>query len=269
MKPKLLLCLALVLSAGVFGCSRVARAEETNAPASTNTAQSYWPVKPIIIRPWTDTTITLVVPGSSGPPATKCVTETVTVRRAIYQVVPKPDPGSFVPEAFSILEFDDPSTKKRCFIDGEHSFFVSDPSGMKGFTVGPGVLNWTSSYLEVPDTNSSSAAIAQFEREFNTDKLSQELRKRISPNRIVLRQAVPQFYFSDGPAPGGALVIPLVEAIDLTDGILRLDIRNPNTQKSGSIWIDLTAKRTRRSIVDGQEMDLNTGKPFALPLKKP
>jgi hypothetical protein len=226
------------------------------------------PIKTTIIRPWTDTTITLVVPGSSGPPATKCVTETVTVRRAIYQVVPKPDPGS-IPEAFSILEIDDPSTKQWCFIDGQHSFYVSDRSGIRGFTVGPGMLNWTSSYFEVPDTNASAAAIAQFEKDFNTQKLSQELLNRITANRIVLGQAVPQFYFSDAPAPGGVMVIPLVDAIDLSDGILRLDIRHPNTQQPGSIWIDLAAKKVIRSVIDGQEMDLNTGKPFAVPLKTP
>jgi hypothetical protein len=35
MKPKLLLCLALVLSGGLFGCC-IARADETNAPVSNN-----------------------------------------------------------------------------------------------------------------------------------------------------------------------------------------------------------------------------------------
>ncbi|HTS17828.1 MAG TPA: hypothetical protein VMP11_09665 [Verrucomicrobiae bacterium] len=227
------------------------------------------PMKTEFIEPWADSTIKLIVPGSSGPPATKCKTETTTVRRAVYQVVPKPDPGSLIPERFSILEVDDPHTKKWWFIDGEHSFYVSDRSGMKGFTVGPGVLVWSSSYFGLPDTNSSTTAIAQFEKEINTEKLSHEFNQRITANRIQLMQSLPQFYFSDAPAPGGGLVMPLVEAIDLTDGILRLDIRHPKTQKLGSIWMDLTAKKVSRSVVDGQEMDLNTGKPFAVPLKTP
>ncbi|HTS17831.1 MAG TPA: hypothetical protein VMP11_09680 [Verrucomicrobiae bacterium] len=38
---KLLLTLTLVWGVGLSGCARVARADETNAPVSTNAAQSY------------------------------------------------------------------------------------------------------------------------------------------------------------------------------------------------------------------------------------
>jgi hypothetical protein len=227
------------------------------------------PLKIKIIQPWTDTTITLVVPGSPGPFPTKCTTETLKVRRAIYQMVPTPPREFLGLEKFSILEVDDPHSKKWWFIDGEHSFYVSDRSGMRGFTFGPGVLIWTSSYFGLPDANSSTAAIAQFEKEINPEKLNEESNKRLTTNRIRLMQSVPQFYFSDAPVPGTGVIVPLIEAIDITDGILRLDMRHSNTQKPGSIWIDLTRKRVIRSVFDGQEMDLTTGKSFAVPLKKP
>jgi hypothetical protein len=37
---------------------------------------------------------------------------------------------------------------------------------------------------------------------------------------------------------------------------------------TGSFWIDLKEKKTIKSVVDGVEMDLNTGTPFPVPLRK-
>ena len=151
-----------------------------------------------------------------------------------------------------------------------NSFYISDGLIFKGYTVDPGILIWSDSYLELPDSVNESYAISQFETNFNAQKFNQEWNKR-RVNRIELRQAAPQFYFSDGPYPGGGTPLPKVESVDLTDGVLHLDIRNPVTKMPASFWIDLKAKKVIKSVVDGQEMDLSdvgSHKNYAIPLKK-
>ena len=61
---------------------------------------------------------------------------------------------------------------------------------------------------------------------------------------------------------------PAIKAFDLTDSILRLDLVSEGGKFTGSFWIDLKAKKTIKSVVDGVEMDLNTGTIFPVPLRK-
>jgi hypothetical protein len=48
-----------------------------------------------------------------------------------------------------------------------------------------------------------------------------------------------------------------------------LVLHNPSTMKPAKFWIDLKAKKITKSVVNGQEMNLNTGMPYAIPLAKP
>jgi hypothetical protein len=111
-------------------------------------------------------------------------------------------------------------------------------------------------------------AIARFDTEFDGEKLWQIERAALLTNRIGFAPAVTVYYFSDAPSPGGGLPIPTTEAVELVDDLLRINLRNPVTQKTASIWVDLKNKKITKSVVDGQEMDLTTGKPYATPLKK-
>jgi hypothetical protein len=240
----------------------------TIAISQADDASNLKSMKMKITEPWKDVTIKLVVAGSSGSSATKTKTKEIQAKRAVYEITPNPINGR---EEYSMLLIHDPYSKKQIFIDGEYSFYLSDASGMKGFFVASGVIMWASSYLELSDTNQNEAAIAQLEKSFDTQKLKQEQEKRLTFNRIGLSQVLSRWYFSMSPAPGGGIVDPQVEAINLTDGILRLDIRNPATKIPASLWIDLKAKRVIKSVVDGEEMDISavgTQKNYAVPLKK-
>jgi hypothetical protein len=257
MKPILLLGLALVLSGG-FAVVR-ADGAVTNSPLNIK-----------IIEPSKNITIWLVVPGSDSLHI-KSQTVDITAKEIFYNFVPKPDSGlaRFLPKAAS-LEIHDPYARKICFIDPDHSFYISDSLGFNGYTVGPGGLIWSDSYLELPDSVNEGYAISQFEKNFDAQKFNQEWKNR-DVNRIGLGQVVPQFYFSDGPNPGGGTPLPKVESVDLADGVLHLDIRNPVTKIPASFWMDLKAKKVIKSVVDGQEMDLSavgTDKNYAVPLKK-
>lgn len=256
MNPKHLLCLALVLGVGFA----VVRADDTatNEPSTIK-----------IIEPSKNITVRLVVPGSDSFHI-KGQTKEIAAKEIFYNFVPKPDSGmasSFLNAAS--LEIHDPDARKICFIDPDHSFYISDSLTVKGYTVGPGVLIWSDSYLELPDSVNESYAISQFETNFNAQKFNQEWNKR-RVNRIGLDQAAPQFYFSDGPY-GGGTPLPRVESVEMTDGVLHLDIRNPVTKTPSSFWIDLQTKKVIKSVVDGQEMDLSavgTHNNYAIPLKK-
>jgi len=207
------------------------------------------------------------VPGSTGPSAIKSKYEEIKVKRAVYEIVPNPINGH---AEYSMLLIHDPYTKKKILIEGDYTFYVSDNLGMKGFWLGSGVLLSGDSFYELPETNQDDTAIAHFEEDFKPEELRQEQIKRLSVNRMVLRDALSPYYTSDGPYAGGRLVMLQVEAVDLTDGILRLDIRNPVTKIPAIVWIDLKTKKVIKSVVNGQEMDLSSSEQngFSVPLKK-
>jgi hypothetical protein len=258
MNLKLRLCLALFLMGGFI----LSRATETNAVTAANSGgfgsgnpQGGVVISPAIIEDWKAENIMLLVPGNSALHS-RCVTNVIPVRRAIF------DSGKVAFGPFSILEVHDSNAKQFYLIDGNHSFYVSGRDNLTGFTVGPGVLVWSTNYLRLPDSSSTYSLISLFEEQFDGDKIRQESLKRLN-DRISLQPAVPRFWFSDGPNPGGASVRLDIKSVEVNDAVMRLEIRNPSTRKSATIWLDLHGKKVLRSIVDGQEMDV--GENFATP----
>jgi hypothetical protein len=139
---------------------------------------------------------------------------------------------------------------------------------MLQFTLFPGEIMCENSCIDIADSDGGmDAAMSQFVADIESHKLNEKSFNHLT-KRINLATVTPMYFFSDGPYPGGAAVFPLVESIDAADGVLKLTIKNPTTNKSAQIFIDLKVKKVIKSIVDGQEMDLNAGKPFAVPLKK-
>jgi hypothetical protein len=216
-----------------------------------------------ITKPWNEVTITFIVAGYSGLPVVKSKTEEIRAKRAVYEFGSE---SSADRKEYSMLCIHDLDTGKYAFIDAEHSFYTSAKSRVTGYSVGPGVLVWTSSYAEFPDTNQIDYFISQFEKSFDRQTLYQEEGKRLNINRIDLNQAAPRWYFSMSPAPGSGIVIPEVKSVELTDDILKLSLANPATKMPAEFWVNLKEKKVVKSVVNGQEMNLNTGKAFAIPL---
>ena len=218
------------------------------------------------------------MPGSSGPPTVKSQIVEVPGKLGVYAIADPPN-NTTAGIRITILAVDDPYTKKTCILDGPvnlnngsrpifYQFYVSDGPGLRGYGIGPSI-DWRGSYLELPTApGSMDRAIARFEAEFDGAKLLQIDKSVAFTNTVLFRSAAPFYYFSDAPSPGGAMVIPTTESLDLTDGVLRMDVRNPSTKIPATFWVDLKAKKVIKSVVNGQEMDLTTGKPFAVPLKK-
>jgi hypothetical protein len=218
-----------------------------------------------IVEPWKNITVKLVTAGFSGPPVIKSKTEELAAKQAVYQISPAPRPDR---DKCSFLYMNDLLRKKKTFIEGGYPFYLSDDSGIRGVFVAAGVIIWCDSYFELTNTVSDEAAIKNFENNFDPRKAGQEFENKLTTNRIGLKQAVSRWYFSKSPSAGNALVDPQVESVDYVDNILKLDIRNPSTKIPATLWINLKEKKVIKSVVDGQEMDLNSGKPFAVPQKK-
>ena len=64
------------------------------------------------------------------------------------------------------------------------------------------------------------------------------------------------------------MVNAVVDSVDVTDDLMRLEIHNPKTMKPATFWIDLKARKITKSVVVGQEMELTPGASFAVPLKR-
>jgi hypothetical protein len=122
------------------------------------------------------------------------------------------------------------------------------------------------SYVEIPTASGGEeAAIARFAAQFDDAKLAQANK---NPDGVILAHAAPPAFFTAGSAGGSQPGKPTIKAFDLSDSILRLDLVSEGGKFTGSFWIDLKEKKTIKSVVDGVEMDLNTGTPFPVPLRK-
>ena len=225
-------------------------------------------MKILPIETWKEQTILLVQPGSTATPTMPCQTREVSALRNVYETVPKRKLAG-IGDKFSILVVQDPFKKQKVFVEGEHNFYISQKSGLTGMTIGPGVLVWSESYYTVPESESTNTAIEEFQRKFDVQEVETAWKQRGTVNGISFGQALPRFYLSDAPIPGTGVVLPKIEGVDLTDNVLRLDIRNPVRNIPATIWIDLQNKKPIKSIVDGKEMDLSavgTNRTYAIPL---
>jgi hypothetical protein len=271
MKPKLILCLALALSGGLFGCSTTARRADgtaTNAPLQIR-----------FIEPWTNITIKLVVPGSSGTNAIKSKTVEIQARQAVYEIVQ--NLGSRTEPILGeqyLLVVHDPFTKKFCFVEGKLDFYVSDRSGMKGYGYNSGTIDPSGVSIEFADSKLDyNSAIAQFKKNIDVQKMAdleiwgeleydvamtpkpmdeqkkdemQSKAEQMISKTINFGNAFDSFDLSDEHPP-------VIEGVDITDGIMRLDFRETaSTKRPASVWIDLKTKKAIRCLEDGQEMRL-------------
>lgn len=233
-------------------CTIVAHSQEDNISNDK-------PMKIKIITPWEDVSIKLVVDTTFASTGSTTNTQEIKAREATYEFIEKSNTGLAADShnKCAILVIHDPYTKRFSFIDPGHGFYISDSSGLRGYTVGPGPLIWSCGFVEVPDSQGIDFAIRQFETTFDSTKFNEEWDHRIV-QRIGLAAAAPRFYFSDDPVDGGgAAVMCKVESLVLTQGILRLDIRNPFTKIPATFWLDLKEKKVTKCIANGEEMDLS------------
>ncbi|MEI6074446.1 MAG: hypothetical protein WCS94_02655 [Verrucomicrobiota bacterium] len=272
MKSKLLLGLALVLGGGLA----ISRADNTatNVQKELNT-----------IIGWTNSTVKLVVPGSSGFlgfHSTKCKIEEVPEKVIFFTKTTQNARGTRTVTNW-VAEVRDPYTKKICLVAPFCYFVVSKNSGMVWFWPASMEIFWQHSFFEVTESeNNKDTAITRFISEYDNEKLLMQ------ESRVLLRNAAPLDFFWQGSS---IAVKSRIQSLDLTDGILRLDLlmndgkggkytgdvdgsedddfhyrqnRPPHYGIMGSFWIDLNKRKVVKSVIDGYRMNLHTGG-FAVP----
>lgn len=244
-------CLCLIALISISVCAQI-----TNDPGDLPNSKL---MKLKMTNIWQDVAVDLIVPGSTSTlSAKKTTSQKIYGKRTEYR-------GVAFPRGHSLAAISDPNTKKTYIIRGDQDFYISDKSGMIGCRQLMGTFIWIKSYFEIPTASGKEeAAISQFVSEFDDEKLSQEDNKFF---RVLLMNAAPVAFFTAGSRGGSQPGTQTIKAIDVTDGILRLDLLSEGGKFTGSFWIDLKKQKIIKSIIDGQEMDLNTGTPFAVPLK--
>ena len=102
---------------------------------------------------------------------------------------------------------------------------------MRAYAIGSSV-QWSRSYVEIPGAiDDLQAAIKRFESEQNGESLHRAQINRIKTDSVSLREATVDYFFSDRSSPGGADVTPQLESYNITDEILKVNLRNPETGK--------------------------------------
>jgi len=231
-----------------------------------------------LLTPWFTVNVKFLLVGRSTSPTTQSKILNVAGKMAVYNI-PDQTNNTLARLKFTVLVIDDPIRKQTCVIAGNElsvksdsslqNFYVSNNSGLKFYGANSGI-NWQESYLELPSASGSTdKAIARFEAEFDGNKLLQLDRIVAKYNRVNFDVAATPYYFSDSPNPGGMDIFMNIDTVDLTDEVMCIGMTNPNTKKQASFWVDLKASKVIKSKVDGVEMDLTTGRPFAVPQKKP
>jgi hypothetical protein len=265
MKPKLLLCLALVLSGGWFGLWP-AHAEETNVPVSTNLAQIY--IAATLKTKWPEAKVTLyrTTGGTVQPVA----------RHEIVTVIYGPHTNDW-----GVLAFVDPETGYAWIgsgFDAGQMFYLETESGIvrgevdfaamalgaprpdqKDVANGAmayGDLYWDRSLVpKVERGENIDAVIEQFNKTNGLQAAGFEMRQERS---TVLENSLQGVETGLNPwlfqieRQGSRFKMTTVEAVEVSDGKVRLDLKNPTGSHQASVWIDLKTWQVVKTIQDGK-----------------
>ncbi len=209
--------------------------------------------QPFPIPPaWRDKSVKLLSAGTKGPPAHPSHTDTITAK-ASYTML-----GGIRPYGFVAIEA--PTAKQFYFVPDGMEFFLATDDGVFGCVLSfrdssDEHLNLFKCYLAVSNNGGFTAAADQIEKWAETQKFDDQIDfvERSLMTRLDLRLPTSSPLFADR---AGKIAWLVVKDMDLTDGILQLDLNNVYNGKTGTVWIDLKARKTIRAIADGQEVDL-------------
>jgi hypothetical protein len=207
-------------------------------------------------EPWKDIRVKLIRLDASGDRMLE-----VPAKLAVFA-----GPGGM---AYPVANVADPFTKKIYFLPGEYpALYVSTDSSMESYTVVSYTLRPEGSYWNLPSANNSKAtALARFGAEFGAEWLEQTARANsYRDDKISFRNAAPPYFGSDVAEPGSLMVSLQAQVISFTPDALCLEVRNPYQRKTVTLWVNLREKKVIHSVVDGQEMNINTGRPWAEPM---
>ena len=256
MKPKLLLVLALVLSGGLVGCFNIASVNETNATQSYVTAS--------VKTNWTNAKVALYR-TTGGKVQLDAKSELVTVCDGPYT------------NDWEVLAFVDPETGNAWVgsgFDFGQMFYLETESGIycgnvyfpgasalgmprrdiHGVVVGSevsGLIIWNRSFVaSVKHGENVDAAIKQFNKKIDlktVDRMPEERRFSLGNNLHPVENGLDPWLFQD-EGRGSQFKATTIETVDVSNGKVRLDLKNPSGSHKASIWIDLKTWQLVKAI---------------------
>jgi len=267
MKSKIILGLALVLGGGLLGCSRIAHADETNNPPSTNAAQSY--VTATLKASWTNTSVTLHR-TTRGPLVLGAKREVVTFREGQYT------------NDIDVLAFVDPQTGNAWAGSSggipPPSFYLETESGILRGTVWFGTValgavrpdehdvisgimpfgqvNWDCSLIpSVKHGDNVDAVIEQLDKDNNLQSIATGMRREkvtIIQNSLQrVNNGLNAWFFVD-ERPGSQSAATMAGVVDVSDGKLLLNLTSPTDAHTAGVWIDLNTWKVVKVLQDGK-----------------
>jgi hypothetical protein len=248
MKPKLILCLALVLSGGLFGCSRTDR---LHVAISRTTAEGTW--LKALKTPWADTKVVLYR-------ATGGVVQ-LDAKKAVYSVWSTKNPTNQSKAFdFPMTAFVDPATGK-VWIGEVNASQVETNEGIGILTYSnlyveteseiiradnvmtDGVFDWAESLIkQVQPGEGLDAVIKHFETNTNGSM----------PFCQAFWESNISGYFQNGFfSKNGWMDIDMeIQHIETSAGKLRLHFKSPAYGTTGSVWLDLKTGKVLKAVED-------------------
>ena len=206
-------------------------------------------MKPQIIRQladftkvWDERIVDLVVSSTSGAGTT---VEKVGSKAAIY--IPSGKTAEF-----QLAVISEPRSGNSYIVRGYQTFYVVHNGDMLAVLVGSGKVSWLGSYFKLSTHSDDVAVISRFVSQTNDEALFRSDQRRVW---VSLRPGVPdQFFLAGSLLESSQIAIPSISAIDLANGVLRLDLVSDRAKYKGTFWIDLDAGTLLRSVLDGREV---------------
>ena len=231
MKPKLILCLAFVLSGGFFGCSK---ADQTTVEIIP-TPSSKFPFPKTLKSEWTPQTNAIMgIPISASE---------LMFRKAIYTAQYLPTNSYEV----AVVAFRNPQSG-NVWVGNEMDFYTETSSQIVGGMMTPGTVMWCEGF--VTNQKDLESAISVFDKQVDGPTLAVGCKGYSSDLRNVLRR---RFFTRRGDFDSES-IRAVVKAVETKNGKVRIDLENPITHSSASVWIETKTWKPIKAIEDGRQV---------------
>jgi len=229
MNPKLLLGLALVLSGGLFGCSKADHStSEVAAPPSPRfpkTLKSKWTLQ---------TNAIVEIPISPSD---------LKLKKAIYKAQYLPTNSMDI----AVVAFRNPHSG-RVWVGHEMEFYTETDSKIVGGFLKSGVVRWCDGL--VSKQNDLESAIGVFDKEVDGSALARSCTGHDSDLRNVLRRR----FITKGSDLDSETIQSKVKSVATKNEQVQIDMENPVTHSTASVWIETKTWKPIKAIEDGQQI---------------
>jgi len=212
MNPKLLLGLALVLSGGLFGCSKADHStSEVAAPPSPRfpkTLKSKWTLQ---------TNAIVEIPISPSD---------LKLKKAIYKAQYLPTNSMDI----AVVAFRNPHSG-RVWVGHEMEFYTETDSKIVGGFLKSGVVRWCDGL--VSKQNDLESAIGVFDKEVDGSALARSCTGRDLDSETIQSK---------------------VKSVATKNEQVQIDMENPVTHSTASVWIETKTWKPIKAIEDGQQI---------------